>query len=100
MSIGYTDCIKNGVSFKEYALGCARTFGALYYLRDELLIHDEPKKRVACSFYTENINKSQTELDKIKKLTDDIVYGEKEINRVNKSNEWIDMFIDSLKEYE
>lgn len=35
MATGYTSCIEEGATFKEFTLGCARAFGALYHMRDE-----------------------------------------------------------------
>ena len=35
MPTGYTDKIKDGITFKEYAMGCARAFGALITMRDD-----------------------------------------------------------------
>lgn len=35
MPTGYTDDIKNGISFERYALNCARAFGACISIRDE-----------------------------------------------------------------
>ena len=35
MPTGYTAAIKDGISFEEFALGCARAFGALVTMRDE-----------------------------------------------------------------
>jgi hypothetical protein len=35
MPSGYTDKIKDGISFQEFALRCARNFGGLIHMRDE-----------------------------------------------------------------
>lgn len=35
MPTGYTAAIAGGITFREYALGCARAFGALIMMRDE-----------------------------------------------------------------
>lgn len=35
MPTGYTDPISKGITFKEYALWCARAFGALIHMRDD-----------------------------------------------------------------
>lgn len=35
MPTGYTHKIKDGMTFKEYALRCARNFGALMDMRDD-----------------------------------------------------------------
>lgn len=35
MPTGYTDAIKDGISFNQFILSCARAFGALITMRDE-----------------------------------------------------------------
>lgn len=35
MPTGYTADISNGITFRQYAMGCARAFGALITMRDE-----------------------------------------------------------------
>lgn len=35
MPTGYTDSIKDGISFEQFAWNCARAFGALIMMRDE-----------------------------------------------------------------
>jgi hypothetical protein len=35
MPTGYTAAIADGITFREYALGCARAFGALITMRDD-----------------------------------------------------------------
>lgn len=35
MPTGYTAAIKYGITFKEFALDCARNFGACISMRDE-----------------------------------------------------------------
>lgn len=40
MATGYTATIKDGISFNEFILGCARAFGACIEMRDEP--HDKP----------------------------------------------------------
>jgi len=93
MPTRYTDCIENDVSFKEFAFGCARAFGALYHLRDNMLIYDEPKKRVTCSLYVENMNKAQTEIDKIKNMTDDDI----NIENMNQYNNEMCEYYETLR---
>ena len=41
MPTGYTAAIKDGISFEQYAMDCARAFGACVTLRDEEPIPDE-----------------------------------------------------------
>jgi hypothetical protein len=36
MPTGYTDKIKDGISFEEFVLSCARQFGACISMRDDL----------------------------------------------------------------
>ncbi len=35
MPTGYTDAVKDGITFDQFVLGCARGMGALVMMRDE-----------------------------------------------------------------
>lgn len=43
MPTGFTDAVKDGISFTEFALQCARAFGACISLRDEPLSAEIPE---------------------------------------------------------
>lgn len=67
MPTGLTAKIYEGkeVSFKDFALICARQFGALVHMKDEPL--DAPIiKREPNTFYLEELNKAKRELEEFK----------------------------------
>lgn len=67
MPTGLTARIYEGkeVSFKDFALLCARQFGALMHMKDESL--DAPIiKREPNTFYLEELNKSKRKLEEFK----------------------------------
>jgi hypothetical protein len=53
MPTGYTAAIKDGISFKEYAFGCARAFGALVMMRDEPSDAPIPERFEPSNYHTE-----------------------------------------------
>jgi len=68
MPTGYTADIANGITFKEYALRCARNFGALIMMRDEPQDAPIPDKFEPSAYHAEEIVKSQNELRKLKAM--------------------------------
>jgi hypothetical protein len=52
MPTGYTAAIKDGITFEEYALGCARAFGALVLMRDEPSDAPIPEKFEESDYHT------------------------------------------------
>lgn len=69
MPTGYTADIANGVTFKEYALTCARAFGACIELRDSPLSDDIPEF-TASPYYAEQLKKHTEVLAKVQAMTD------------------------------
>jgi len=65
MPTGYTAAIKDGITFKEYALSCARAFGALVSMRDEPSNATIPDSFEISSYY-------QTAYDDARKALDDL----------------------------
>lgn len=55
MPTGYTAKIKNGISFEEYALGCARAFGATIMMRDDPQDKEIPEKFEQSNHYVEKL---------------------------------------------
>lgn len=70
MSTGYTCNIKDGISFKTFALNCARAFGACIDLRDEPgggeII---PDRFVPSDYHLNEINEVQQKLDELNAMT-------------------------------
>lgn len=68
MPTGYTADIKNGISFKEFALNCTRAFGVCIDLRDN------PKEKIpdvfpVNDFYLKKVTELTTELLALDKMT-------------------------------
>jgi hypothetical protein len=90
MPSGYTCGIEKGITFKEFALGCARAFGALIDLRDapyDTEIPDVIEPHI--SFYQESLKKDEEELEQLlNKNKEEIKEGWlKHCEEVKKDNE-------------
>lgn len=68
MPTGYTAKIKDGISFKEFALDCARNFGACISMRDDPFDKPIPKEFKPSSYYEEKIKKLKKELEIVQRL--------------------------------
>jgi len=74
MATGYTAIIAEGdreVSFKEFALGCARAFGALISMRDDPSDTPIPEKFEVDDYHLNELAKAKEALDKARAMTDD-----------------------------
>ncbi len=69
MPTGYTCDIEKGITFKEYALGCARAFGAFVSLRDEDKDIELPDGFPLDSYHEKELPKARKELAKYQKMT-------------------------------
>ncbi len=69
MPTGYTCNIEKGITFKEYALGCARAFGAFACLRDEPNNIELPDGFPLDSYHSRELPKAKRELAKYQKMT-------------------------------
>jgi hypothetical protein len=101
MPTGYTSEIYDGkeVSFKDFALRCARNFGALITMRDEPLSSEIPEFS-ASDFYKVKLEKARAELDRISTFTDDEWECEarSDYNHQQESNQKHIAKIENLKE--
>lgn len=69
MPTGYTSIfVERDVTFREYALRCARAFVACIVQRDESL-SEPPKHREVSVYYQESIDRDMRELDRFLSLT-------------------------------
>ena len=75
MPTGYTAKVQKGISFEEYALNCARGFGALITMRDEASDKEIPQKIIPNDYHLKAKVKSEDELKSVMLLTD------KEVNK-------------------
>lgn len=69
MLTGYTADIEKGITFEQFALRCARNFGALIMMRDEPLDAEIPEKFEESSHYREALEKAERALAVIERLT-------------------------------
>ena len=67
MPTGYTHDIENGQTFEDYALRCARAFGACTLQRDESA-NERPKLREESSLYDEKLPEALAELGYLQSL--------------------------------
>ena len=71
MPTGYTAAIKDGITFKQYALSCARAFGALIEMRDEPNDAPIPEAFKPSDYHANAIQKAQDSLAKMQSMTDE-----------------------------
>jgi hypothetical protein len=69
MPSGYTDQISKGITFEQYALSCARAFGACAEMRDEPFDKAIPAEFKPSTYHKDEFIKSQNELMKLEKMT-------------------------------
>ncbi|KKN59536.1 hypothetical protein LCGC14_0541500 [marine sediment metagenome] len=69
MPTGYTDAIKKGITFKEYALGCARAFGALITMRDEPQSEPIPDEFQPSVYHAEALVEAKAELERLNSMS-------------------------------
>ncbi len=93
MPTGYTDKIKDGITFKEFAMNCARAFGACITMRDESSDTPIPDKFEPSQYHVEALEKAQKELDRINTLT----FDECELEMEAENQDTIDYHNDSIK---
>lgn len=70
MPTGYTAPIADGIAFKEYAMGCARAFGALIMMRDEPQDASIPKELKPSDYYKTAMEKESKELKELDSMDD------------------------------
>lgn len=63
MPTGYTSKVLDGCSFKDYALTCARSFGALLHMRDEPLNAEVTTKVPRSTFSRDQVEKLKAKLE-------------------------------------
>ena len=93
MPTGYTCNIKDGITFKEFAMGCARAFGACIEMRDDSLDKEIPEEFETSSYHKERIEEIEKEISELSKLTEEEIkvicdkeYKE-EIDRIKQAKE-------------
>lgn len=70
MPTGYTAKIADGITFRQYALNCAKAFGALISMRDDPMDAEIPEKFEPSDYYFKKLEETELELEKVQKFTD------------------------------
>jgi hypothetical protein len=69
MPTGYTAPIADGMTFEQFALGCARAFGALVTMRDEPNDAPIPERFEPSDYHQKKLQETQAELDRINAMS-------------------------------
>jgi len=69
MPTGYTAPIKDGISFRDYALNCARAFGALVTMRDEPSDAPIPEKFEPSNWHAEQLQIASDRLAQLRLMS-------------------------------
>jgi len=69
MPTGYTSSIKDGISFKGFALNCARAFGVCITMRDDPSNKPIPKEFKPSTYDKKELKRAHKELGELKDLT-------------------------------
>lgn len=76
MPSGYTSRISEDMSFKEFALLCARAFSACVTMREEPLDKPIPDKMESSNYHMNSLDKAQDDLTKLEAISIDIAEDE------------------------
>lgn len=71
MPTGYTAAIENGISFEEYAMNCARAFGALITMRDDPPDAKIPDEFVPSDYANKLMEDAQAKLARLRAMSDE-----------------------------
>ena len=72
MPTGYTECIEKGISFPDFAMRCARVFGACITMQGDFFDNPIPEKfKTNTKYYDDRILESFVRLQELESMTDD-----------------------------
>lgn len=71
MPTGYTQDLADGkdVTFEQFAMKCARAFGALIEMRDEPMDAEIPKKFTTPPYYSERLERARARVTEVNSWT-------------------------------
>lgn len=89
MATGYTSKIKDGISFKEFLLGCAKAFGACIEMRDDPMDTPIPDEFKISDYHIKRLTEIQSEFEFINRMTIDeaAIKAKEEYEQKRKYNE-------------
>lgn len=89
MATGYTACIGEGATFKEFAFKAARGMGATITMRDDSMDAEIPDEFQPCDFYEKSLAKEKERLKEFSALTTEQI-AERAADTVRRINESIE----------
>lgn len=89
MSSGYTDKIKNGITFEEFTMTCARAFGVLIEMRDSSFNAKIPEKFEASNYHKNRIKEIKIEITALSKMSMDD-FSKKAIQEYEKNKKYLE----------
>jgi len=92
MPTGYTYTIKDGITFKEFIMKCARAVGACIEMRDDPMDKPIPEKFEPSTYHLENIERYRRQLNQVQLMTDAEIESLEEHDRLKE--------IESIKQSE
>lgn len=69
MPTGYTASIKDGITFEQFVIGCARAFGALIMMRDEPSDAPIPEQFEPSDYHLRKLSETKAELAELTHLS-------------------------------
>lgn len=89
MATGYTSKIKDGISFKEFLLNCAKAFGACITMRDDPMDAPIPDEFQISDYHIKRLAEIQSEFESINLITIDeaVIKAKEEYEQKKKYNE-------------
>lgn len=107
MPTGYTARIKDGITFQQFAMNCARAFGACIMMRDDPADKPIPEKFEPSVYHKERLKEAYKELERIDSLSIDesrekaVIEFTKEVQRreqdMKKDRELMNQYKDMLQ---
>lgn len=70
MPTGYTADISKGITFEQYAMDCARAFGAFIHMREDSS-YDKPRLQEVSDYHPNKIKEAREELEKWNNTSDE-----------------------------
>lgn len=71
MPTGYTAAIADGITFEQFAMNCAREFGALFLMREEPNNAVIPERFEPSDYHVEKIAEAKSTLESLKSISPD-----------------------------
>ena len=82
MPSGYTNKIKDDISFEEFALSCARAFGACVEMRDDPGDAKIPEEFTPSPYYKKALDDAYIEKTRLEELSVAECYNEAEVEYI------------------